>query len=361
MMFASHAARLARIDWSKYGAAERTDPPTLESLQRENDGIRAGLRQLAEELASMLGNVDVPTQTRAPLISLNYTPNAPGVSPDSEELEDFFPGIGGVAGDSYHDPASGLVNGAQAGFFQGVLIFQPAINNPNVAANQGQHRIVQIGGLGAGIKFENIYVENLLDFDGNPYSTGGPATFDDLLALYPVGSRIPWHDKDNIPTGWAIMDGVANASGSGINRGGKVGYGYIAGDPVFGTMDADVSIALSGAISGNGGTTSVTISSHSGSGSFNSGGSGLVGLEPSPILEDLAFGSDVAAWIWTSGTGAPEAQNHIHSVAGTDVAGVLGNHTATVTNNTLAGNLSLGTPTTVRPPGVVELWIEKLP
>lgn len=180
---------------------------------------------------------------------------------------------------------------------------------------------------------------------------GGIANFEQLLALFPVGFRMPWHDKDNIPTGWAIMDGVANASGSGIDRGGKVGYGYLAGDPVFGTMNADVSAALSAPIIGDGGTTSVTINN----------ANLVTDVDPNPHVHTVsATTANIAQGEGTSDTTVVVAVNSDTGAVDLAVSIDPHNHTATVSNDTLANTLAIDTPTTVRPPGVVELWIEKL-
>lgn len=222
---------------------------------------------------------------------------------------------------------------------------------------------------------------------------GGIANFEQLLALFPVGFQMPWHDESDIPTGWAIMDGVSNASGSGINRGGRVGYGYIAGDPTFGTLGTAVAISLASSIAGDGSsvntglqgshshTTSgtniagaITISAHSGSGTANTGSS-TAAITPSALLEHFDVGSAVSFYYFDA---APSVLGHTHTIGGSDVAGLLGNHTVssggsgsassdtvsdhahTVAVSAIAAGLSIGTPSTVRPPGVVELWIEKL-
>lgn len=216
MMFGSNATRLARIDWSKYGAMELAgvDDPTPEQLKRAVVGLSAGIRQLAEELANCLGNVDVPMQNRAPFISVNYTPDAPGVSPDNEDLDSFFPNIGGVAGDGYFSD-DGNVYGGQAGFFRGPLIFQPAINNPNVLGGAAINNVVLIGGIGAGIAFDNIYVTNLYD-----RTTGSPITSASTIAYIKVGLTTSAPAAQTIAAGATLE--VAWSNDDTINTDGTV-------------------------------------------------------------------------------------------------------------------------------------------
>jgi hypothetical protein len=405
-MFGSHATRLARIDWSKYGAMERTDPPTLESLQRENDGIRAGLRQLAEELANMFGNYDVPVSNRAPIISSAYHPSAPGVSAEEDELDKFYPQMAGLSGDSYFDPDDSLVKGGQAWFGQGVHIFQPAWNNPNVAAGGIRHKIVLKGGREAGICFENIFVDNLYDLDGNPW-TGGAATL-------PAGTVTLWAgDVGDIPTGWALMDGTANSvgnGGSGIDMRGLIPYGYSgAGD--FATIGGSIVVALATGFSGSGtaaltiatNTTGITVDAHSshthdtslagstvaslllahgaaactvtdsghthtvdsfsaniGDSSATSPASVVTSVDASTSLETTGITVDTPSLSHT-GTGSVSLTSGGPSASLTHSVNDSGHgHTGTVTINDVAAGLTIGTPTTVRTPGVVLAYIEKL-
>lgn len=207
---------------------------------------------------------------------------------------------------------------------------------------------------------------------------GGIVNFADWLAILPIGWQMQWPDVGTIPSGWAIMDGVANSAGSGIDRGGRVGMGYVSGDPTFGTLGAAVSIALATSFSGSStsavtidtAVTGISISLHEETGSpFNTGGS-TASITPSALLEHFDAGSAIDFYYFDS---APSVASHTHTVAPSSIAASLANHTvtepsagaghthtATVSNSTIAGSLSIGTPTTVRPPGVVELWIEKL-
>ena len=228
---------------------------------------------------------------------------------------------------------------------------------------------------------------------------GGIANFEQLLALFPVGFRMQWHDENNIPTGWAIMDGTANSvgnGGSGIDRGGRVGYSYISGDPTFGTLGAAVAISLASSLSGDGTTVStnttgahghsvsgsevaasIQISAHDDNNSTFPTTSVGSTLTVAPVNASLAAGSDFDALIWLQTNGTPAVAGHAHNVDEDEISAALTNHTVSTSGvaaetdsvgdhshtsniNTIAGKLSIGTPTTVRPPGVVELWIEKL-
>lgn len=209
---------------------------------------------------------------------------------------------------------------------------------------------------------------------------GAGLTFQQWLDLLPVGFQMQWHDETDIPTGWAIMDGVSNASGSGINRGGRVGYGYIAGDPTFGTLGASVSLAFSATISGNGGTTSLSIVN---------GTTGITVADHTAHTHSVTFqGSDVAGVLdahtysgtqgdatagttdvsYGTGSYAHTGHDEMSTTSSNPNATLTHNvtdtghgHTGTVGNNSIASGLSIGTPSTLRPAGVVELWIEKLP
>lgn len=391
-MFGSNATRLARIDWSKYGLMELagTAEPTNEQLKRAVMGLSVGIKQLAEELANCMGNVDIPLQHRAPFISLNYNPDAPGVDPDDEELESFFPQVGTVSGDSWNDPSDGRIYGGQAGFARGVWIFQPAINNPNVAANNGQQRIVLKGGLGAGLCFENIYVDNLYDRSGNPFST----------ANLPAGSVMLWAGSvGSIPSGWALMDGTANSAGnggSGIDMRGLIPYGY-SGSGDFATIGASVAIALSWTgdpISGGSAVNTGNAGSHAHTVATSEITSKVGVNDHASHTHEVTFtGSQVAATLanhtsgGTSGGGAGTddvAYGTIsaHATSGTSMTSdsavpsptlthtvtcsssldtnTVSDHTHTVATTAIAAQLTIGTPTSVRTPGAVLAFIEKL-
>lgn len=226
---------------------------------------------------------------------------------------------------------------------------------------------------------------------------GALLDFEQLLALFPIGFQMPWHDETDIPTNWAIMDGVSNAAGSGIDRGGRVGYGYISGDPTFGTLGATVAISLATSFSGSGtantsnagnhiheitGTqilAAIAISDHAAS----SGGATIVTdtdfwiVNDSPASGNEAFDGTNADATFTGSLGDVNDEGHNHTIQKSAIAGAVADHTlsATITNaetgstadhlhtvtiSNIASGLSIGTPTTVRPPGVVELWIEKI-
>ncbi len=72
----------------------------------------------------------------------------------------------------------------------------------------------------------DLLVENIYNIDGTPFYSA------------PVGAIMLWNDPDNIPAGWAIMDGIANASGTGLDMGGRAPFGWIDGDADFGTSGA---------------------------------------------------------------------------------------------------------------------------
>ncbi len=238
----------------------------------------------------------------------------------------------------------------------------------------------------AGIFDGGVWFKGQVKFD---QGVGGGITLDDILGLFPAGFKMNWPDTSTIPTGWALMDGVANASGSGINMGGRVPQGYISGDPTFGTIDATVSPALtwSGSPITASDTTSLTIaqavtgisiSAHAGSGTdFNTAAEDPTGtITPSPVIEERSDAGGVTYYVWPTTDASPSVNvaSHVHSVNDTDVAAALANHTitepnsgaghshtGTVSNSSIASALEINTPATVRPAGIVWLWVEKLP
>lgn len=388
-MFGSNATRLARIDWSKYGLGELvgTAEPTPEQLKRSVIGLATGVRQLAEELANIMGNVDIPFTHRAPLISSNYLPDAPGVDPDEDELDKFFPQGGWLQGDSWYDPNEDLIHGGLAGLFRGCVVIQPAILNPNIGAGNAQNKIVLHGGQGAGIAIDNLYVTNIYD-----RATGS------AWSAFPAGSVILWAGAiGSIPSGWALMDGTANSvgnGGSGIDMSGRFPLQYISGDPTYGTIGATVTQALIFDITG-GTTVSLTInnesshthtvsttefnskiSAHAGSGTDATSAGESASLTPAPSSGDFDGGTAITMYYWTVAGGTPQAAEHQHVVDADDIATALAshtissalstsagsshNHTGTVSVNSIGDALVDSAPSTLRPPGTVLAYIEKL-
>ena len=171
-MFDRDAARLTRIDWTKY-ALSALNPsagqePTAEQLKQAILGMATGFNQFAQELSQLLGGPDIPVKHRAPLALIGYEPDAPGVNDDTD-IGDTYPRLMAWSGDSYYDPADGYAKGGLAGMFQGVVIMRPNVNNVNVNIGGAQHNIVLWGQNGAGINFENVYVTNIYDQTGSPW------------------------------------------------------------------------------------------------------------------------------------------------------------------------------------------------
>lgn len=219
-------------------------------------------------------------------------------------------------------------------------------------------------------------------------------TFEQLLDLFPIGFQMPWYSTSNIPSGWAIMDGTSNAAGSGIDRGGKVGYGYISGDPTFGTLGDPVDIALATSFSGGSAVNTGDAGSHAHTVATSEITSKVGVNDHASHTHEVTFtGSQVAATLanhtsgGTSGGGAGTddvAYGTIsaHATSGTSMTSdsavpsptlthtvtcsssldtnTVSDHTHTVATTAIAAQLTIGTPSTVRPPGVVELWIEKI-
>lgn len=386
-MFSSNATRLARIDWSKYGRMELagTNEPTNEQLKRAVEGLSVGMQQLAEELANVFGNYDLPLQHRAPFISSNYTPDAPGVSPDEDELDKFYPQIAALANDGYYDDDDDQIKGGLAALFRGPVVFQPAINNPNVAGGNAQNNIVVFGGQGGGACFENLYVTNIYD-----KTTGA------VWSAFPAGTVTLWAGSvGSIPSGWALMDGTANSvgnGGSGIDMRGLIPYGY-SGSGAFATIGASVALTFTGAeINGNSTTPSVTV---------NNATTGITVSTPTlshtpaggvtTIQTDFCiFGLDDtgdefdgtnadANYVNDESTPAKlTSQGHRHDITMSNItngiadhvpasctitepnSGTGHTHTATVSIDNIAAALIFDPPTTLRTPGVVLAYIEKL-
>lgn len=227
-------------------------------------------------------------------------------------------------------------------------------------------------------------------FDQAPVGDGG--IFQPLMGVLWMGAIA------DIPAGWALMDGTANSvgnGGSGIDMRGMVPYGYSgAGD--FATIGGTIAVALAASLSGDGTaipTTTHTGHNHEVTGTQISGAISIsahadnnsvfattsVGstLTPEPQDVTLAAGSDYPAWVWMQADGEVTVAGHTHNVDEDDVSAALTNHTIsttgtnaettsggshnhTVDSNTAAATFSIGTPTTVRSPGKVLAFIEKL-
>lgn len=351
-MFDREATRLTRIDWMKYGLSALNpssgQEPTNEQLKQAILGMATGFNQFAQELSQLIGGHDIPVKHRAPVALIGYEPDAPGINDDTA-IEDTYPRIMSWSGDSYYDPTDGYAKGGLAGLFQGVVVMRPNVNNVNVNVGGAQHNIVLWGQNGAGARFENLFITNLYNEDGTAFSG---------LGALPIGSVIQWAGAiGSIPTGWALMDGTANASGSGIDMRGQVGYGYSgAGD--FATIGGTISITLTATLLGNGGSTAVSIDGHSGAGSTNTGTQALA-FDPTPISEDFQSGASFTLYAFDeSPVISPDP--HSHTMSGSAIAALIGNHSATVSNNTLAGNITIDTPTVLRPAGKVLAWIERI-
>lgn len=227
-------------------------------------------------------------------------------------------------------------------------------------------------------------------FDQAPVGDGG-------FGL-PAGAVVLWAGAiGSIPTGWALMDGTANSvgnGGSGIDMRGMVPYGYSgAGD--FATIGGTIAVALATSFSGSGTVTtstdpghnheitgteiagSISISAHDDNNSVFATTSVGSTLTVAPTNASLAAGSDFDALIWLQVDGTPAVAGHTHNVDQDNISAALTNHTISTTGtnaettsggshshtasiSTIAGGLSIGTPTTVRPPGKVLAFIEKL-
>lgn len=196
------------------------------------------------------------------------------------------------------------------------------------------------------------------------------------LDALPAGAIILWGGAiANIPAGWALMDGVANASGTGINMTG-VPWPYVSGDPTFGTIGAAVSIAIgwSGDPIAGSSTTSLTIASattgisvatHSAGLSCtvnDSGHTHTIDSFTSPVGDGSATSPTSVVTSVDSFTGSATTGITVTTPALPHLVSDTGHsHTGTVTNSALAGNLTINTPNALRPAGTVVAYIEKLP
>lgn len=281
------------------------------------------------------------------------------------------------------------INGALKAGATGAVV---NINNGYIAPNDATTEPDDNGNLPNGwaqIIDGGAWFKGQVKFDQVPIGNGG--IFQPLMGVLWFGAVA------DIPTGWALMDGTANSvgnGGSGIDMRGQVPYGYSgAGD--FATIGGTIAVALATSFSGSGtantsnagnhiheitGTeigAAITISAHAATGSpFNTGGSTAT-ITPSPISTDFDEGSSYTVYLWPTSGASPSVASHSHTVAPSDVAAALANHTVsttgtnaetgstadhlhTVTISNIASGLSIGTPTTVRTPGKVVAYIEKL-
>lgn len=380
-MFDKDASRLARIDWTKYGLSALNmatgAEPTVEQLQQAIVGMATGFRQFTEELAQVLGGHDIPAKHRAPVALIGYEPDAPGINDDTD-IEDTYPRLMSWSGDSYYDPDDDYAKGGLAGLFQGVVVMRPNVNNVNVNVGNAQHKVVLWGQNGAGIRFDNIYADNIYDLNGNVWSA------------FPAGSVMLWAGSvGSIPSGWALMDGTANSvgnGGSGIDMRGLIPYGY-SGSGAFATIGASVALTFTGAeINGNSTTPSVVNSNTTGITVSTPLLSHTAALGVTTIQTDFCiFGLDDtgdefdgtnvdANYVNDESTPAKlTSQGHRHDItmstitngiadhaAGSSCTVTDSGHTHTVHIDNLAAALILDPPTTLRTPGVVLAYIEKL-
>lgn len=227
-------------------------------------------------------------------------------------------------------------------------------------------------------------------FDQAPVGDGG-------FGL-PAGAVVLWAGAiGSIPTGWALMDGTANSvgnGGSGIDMRGMIPYGY-SGSGDFATIGGSIAVALATSFSGSGtantstdpghnheitGTEisgAISISAHADNDSTFATESNGASLTPGLFDAGLMAGSDYDAWIWLQADGTPAVAGHTHNVDQDNISAALTNHTVsttatnaetedggshlhTVTISDIASGLTVGTPTTVRTPGKVVAFIEKL-
>lgn len=203
----------------------------------------------------------------------------------------------------------------------------------------------------------------------------------------------------DIPAGWALMDGTANSvgnGGSGIDMRGMVPYGYSgAGD--FATIGGTIAVALATSFSGSGNVTTSTDPGHNHeiTGTEISGAISISAHAAEPgseytnycifgvadgVSDPVFDGTTAPDSDYTNDEGTPgrvTVQGHRHTITHTAIADSLTSHTISTTGSnaettsggshshtasisTIAGGLSIGTPTTVRSPGKVVAFIEKL-
>ncbi len=270
----------------------------------------------------------------------------------------------------------GLPEGA-TGAVLSLANFPPTgeITNSDVPDGEGEMR----NGWALDVIFGAVRFGGAVVFDGDVVDNGG------TLATLPVGSVILWAGAiGSIPTGWALMDGTANASGSGIDMRGMVPYGYSgAGD--FATIGGSIAAAFTAdiqsgnptfALTVNSAVTGITISAHAAS----SGGT-TVSTEVDIWSVDDAPGTGLEAFDGTNADAtflSGDANDitdvgHDHNILKSNIATALADHTitepsagaghthtATIDADGFADELNIATPTVVRTPGVVLAYIEKI-
>jgi hypothetical protein len=220
----------------------------------------------------------------------------------------------------------------------------------------------------------------------------------------PAGAMWMWVGAiGDIPAGWAIMDGTANSvgnGGSGIDMRGYLPMQY-TGSGDFANIGDTVAADLATTFSGTGNVTTSTDGSHTHE--LSEAAFDAVVTINTPALTHVAgtsfstaltvFGvDDTPSQQVFDGTTAPDSNydtadgevtisGHRHAIAASDVVAAISNHSATacttsfstnleipasgdhshtVSRSLVAAGLSIGTPSTIRPPGKVVAFIEKL-
>ena len=158
-MFEGDAARLSRFDWMSIATAHLQGEPDLYSLQQAIRGVGTGLRMLSEELAALLQERTIPTQ-HSNITILDYREGAPGVNVALTATT-----FGSVWGPTrLRNPAGyantanstiNVVNGAGA-VIEGPLVLLPG-NMIQVKEGGAAQNLVALGGFGAGIRFTNMF------------------------------------------------------------------------------------------------------------------------------------------------------------------------------------------------------------
>lgn len=220
----------------------------------------------------------------------------------------------------------------------------------------------------------------------------GTAICDDPFVMdLPIGSKrelLAGDPADYPSRGWYI----ANGTNSTVNAGGGVSYGYTGVAP-FDTVGGTVTVALTGATITGSGTAALTIASanlgtHGHSNTLAAPAhthtySGTVNAESSHTHTLTVTGNDGTVAAGTADVGYPvggvfttsAGSSHDHGFSGTTsgasattlTGGItdadLGSHGhpgSTVSISTIAGGLSLGTPSAIRPAGYTTLVLQRM-
>lgn len=221
----------------------------------------------------------------------------------------------------------------------------------------------------------------------------GEAICDDPFVMdLPIGAtkELVVGDPADYPSrGWHIMDG----SSTTVDAGGRLPYGYVSGSGTFGSVGGSVAVALTGAtISGSGtaalSITSTNLGTHGHSNTFAAPAhthtySGTVNAESAHTHTLTVTGNDGTVAAGTADVSYPvggvfttsAGSSHDHGFSGTTsgassttlTGGItdadLGSHGhpgSTVSISTIAGGLSIGTPSAIRPEGYVVLKLQRL-